>query len=504
MSVTRKLSGGPNEFSLSLIDNRRIRGGERRRRLRPGDWIHIRARVRHWSRLSKRYEHPNVPLLIGRILSVGKSEKATKSGGIIHTVEISGDDFGCVFRQAEIFFNPWLSEVFSNSGGYAVDPYLFANEDFVESWSQTINATPQQFIKVLISTFMGLGISCNQRMDVPEDFMNFLNRRGQWNDHVSGRNIFARMLAFREGLTAPNNVSAGLKGSVFDMNIGNLGAGGSGGSAWDALQRYANLAVNELFFELHNVTGSGQPTLVMREKPWPSWVKDDPDGRLDTEAWDDLLVTRIRSDEISTTQVSRNDELRFNYFLALPNMMGHLTQDTAAISGVFKGLLPIIDLQSINRHGLRRIEPRMMYTGFEAPTGGGKQYNYLDLMAAWSCQLASWFYLSHEYLNGIIQVPFLNAGEVGQKLVVQKPYNRQDLSQNTLWDEYYINGIKWSWSIGPRGEPTANTSYIVSRGLEDLRGRISSSGLLFRRHGAYPLPIPDQVKNCLAAIQSRP
>lgn len=518
-SITRTITGD-NSFSLSLIDNgnRHHKVGQTSRgNISIGDWIIIETRNERndWK-----------VRLIGRILNLSKSDVATRNAGRIHSINVSGMDFIAVFKQSRIVMDPWITFSFQKAfqrgwtrqrANLPVAP--FVDRQFLNNWSEDIGSSdpqPHKILEILINSMLGVGLSADQRFALPAgpEFSAGINPilgSARYTPQILGTPVASNkvthgyaqsIFTFDAGPLANDVRSPGLKGKCFNREIISFNMNGNtGGSLWDSLVRFSNPGINELFMEYP----SGRPVLRFRENPFPCWTGQGSlvSAEIDSEAWDDLNVYEIDHTDISRENVSKSDNNRFNMFAAVPKGMGHMTVDMSIIPQVHEGLVPIIDFDSVLKHGARPMRPSVIYSGFES-FNNTNPFTWVGIMAQWSIQLAGWFWLNADYLNGQIEVPFLNDGEVGRKLLKRRIDVRSN-SRDALWDEYYIDGVTWSWSVSSTGATSGKTTYSVSRGQERFGGRVTGEGdnkRFIRTSGVLLPDAPGQIQEVNQSLWS--
>jgi hypothetical protein len=144
---------------------------------------------------------------------------------------------------------------------------------------------------------------------------------------------------------------------------------------------------------------------------------------------------------------------------------------------------PIIDTISIQRHGLRRYETSTMYIGYDTPGTGER---WVIPASFWLTQIYCWYRANHEYLSGTATVPYLERGEVGQRLWSQ--------DEDGTFTEFYIEGITWKWRKDQKGATHTSTKFDLTRGVPGIVGEFArfeyDDIVTWDAANQYPIPLP--------------
>lgn len=271
----------------------------------------------------------------------------------------------------------------------------------------------------------------------------------------------------------------------------------SGGKAWDLIRDHANLVLNECFIDLRPpidaadsplayaastslIKGLEQqahvlkPALVLREKPFPSLPgtarhrgeKNDPWSRLPTTIMDVADCKRV--------SLTRNGSERYNYFFVESgtgaSMAGFVLaqaslQARGGVQGsrLFEGV-PAIDVKSVSRHGLRRLEQNTLYVNTREARGENNEG--LDIFAGWTRLLRDWYALNHEFQSGTIETKMPIAGvRVGERLVL---HGVEEVNGPSAPLECYVEGVTGSFSVDEKGTTTYTGELTVTRGHPNI------------------------------------
>lgn len=263
-----------------------------------------------------------------------------------------------------------------------------------------------------------------------------------------------------------------------------MSAPAEGSQVWDTIQSYANPVLNECFIDMRprptvspgsplayavpkSATGAGGvvPALVVRERPFNTVPGTAPHRATtaDNSPFQRLPTTTIDLRDVVSLDLTAGHE-RFNYFLvdagganlsqavtfALGSQFGG---GPVAPKGMFDGV-PAIDLESVQRHGLRRMETTSVYVN-----AVGDQ---IDVYRMWSRIIRDWYMLAHRYLSGIIVLAFGAPGiRVGERIVLT---NSKD-SRPPL--QLYVEGVQHQMRVTQQGVSVCSTVITVTRGTRD-------------------------------------
>lgn len=218
------------------------------------------------------------------------------------------------------------------------------------------------------------------------------------------------------------------------------------------IEEWSNGVLNEVFFDMRGTSpGVLTPCMVMRERPFPSYLED-------ASAWDQLPrcvlpTTRLLSGTSLTTARER-----YNVFLLSP-----ATSVITPTENLMNNA-PVINRTSVRKHGMRKFEPTTRFLDIPDEQGA--------LLPAevqrWQWLLNSWYGVNHRLLAGDLAIKgFVPELRIGRRVTIgagQHP----DLDPERL--TAYIEGVTLSWSPPPGGWQTQLT---VTRGVRgDYTGTI--------------------------------
>jgi len=269
-----------------------------------------------------------------------------------------------------------------------------------------------------------------------------------------------------------------------------LAAPNSGGQVWDLLVEHSNPPLNELWVDLAPPLGDAysplaystaegeyyslRPALILRERPFPSMPGSAPHRGTANDPWKDLPATTIHVKDCTSITLTRSGDERYNYFLVESGSGTRFSRMVLAMAGIgdtpFDGV-PAIDIESVQRHGLRRLEVSSQYINLAT----GK----LDLFLGWTRLLRDWYALNPQYLSGTIVVGIPLPGvRVGERLDLLGYY------EDPL--QLYIEGVRIQSSVEPDGSITGSTALTVTRGHTDPVGALTAEVARYGTPGASP------------------
>lgn len=436
-----------------------------------GSWIRIRMRTGPTFRMRTE--------LWGRIDQTARTIQASGAGARRRIHVLNGRDHSGVFLDNQVYFTPYLLER-ADKFGFIAPPLPIFTRNFDDAFDAALRETfagnPLGLMEFFLDIFLGRGASFRQTFELPES----MKGEPELLD-LEALEGAGDLIQFSPGPLADGLNRPGLKGVAFFEAI--LGVQ-DGGRLWDMMSQYSNAGLNELFCRMRQDTGL--PELVFRERPFPCYttLSRPDDHTLVTEQWERIEGIMIPETEFSRLNIGRNDYERANYFMLFPTTTPLFHQDLIfMLAGSYVNGAPVIDLQSIVRHGLRRLEVENYYLGYDNVQG---QDRWTIPAGYWLSQIFSWYHLNDLYLSGTATVPFLARGDVGQRLWMK--------ALDGTYTEFYIEGISKAWSKDAVGGAQGRTTFILTRGVADIHGTLER-----REHtdlvtwdvlNLYPLPDP--------------
>ena len=464
-ATTKSVDGAPGTFTITLkadagATSQAPDGRDWQSELQDGDWV----------RLAFDDGRAAWDIMLGLIDSVSL-RMASSGGAPTKTWTVSGRDLTKCLVDSQTINLPHIG-LTTNLG---IGSLLSA----VNYLSKFNLRNPGEVVRELFRFFMGMdprptrGTFWRVPLNLPAEFTPSPNGAGipsaasrQAGDLVDVDNYITRGLP---GVTAAF-------GSLMSMPA-------QGSQVWDTLRSYANAPLNECFIDLRprgtvlessplafavpkggGGAGGVVPALVVRERPFNT-VPGGVSHRVTTDdnrPFQRLPTTTLDLLDVASLDLSVGHE-RFNYFL-LDAGGANLTQAvTFALGsqfgggpvgpqGMFDGV-PAIDLDSVQKHGLRRMETTSVYVN-----GVGDQ---IDVYRTWTRLLRDWYMLAHTYRAGTITIPFGAAGiRVGERLLLRAQDGLPPM-------QFYVEGVQVQMRVTAAGVPSCSTTLTVTRGTRD-------------------------------------
>lgn len=474
MVTSKSIDGSPGTWSLTLRGRGMFEGGG------PVSQVwHEEMSDEDWVRIGVEEGGVQWLIMIGIIDRV--RYRASTDGGARHDEwVVTGRDLGKAFVDSDILMMPWAS----------FDPILSAGT-FYSAFNALENlpggAGPGLVIRQLYDFMMLANL---QRVPgtpwwaVPPNIPLSLDANA-----AAALDPMTRQVS---DLIDDSRIEMGLLGK-FGAYASIMAAPNQGGNVWSIMQQHANLVLNELYVDVVAPQGLSQSPLayasagdislltyglVLREKPFPS--APGSAYRPDDDPWDKLPTTTIDMLDTVDVDLCRGVDERYNYFLVESgggNLMGQMVIAQASLwqqagspaQRMLNGV-PCIDVESVRRTGLRRLEQTSNYVNIN----GGQ----LDVYTGWSRLLRDWYILNPDYFSGSVQTWRMLPGvRIGERLILT------DAERGGEALEFYVEGVTHALTVEEKGRVTHSTSLTVTRGHPNPVGAIRE-----KIGGAFQLP----------------
>lgn len=393
-------------------------------------------------------------VMLGNIDTVHEETVRSEDGSRSVLLTISGRDFGKIFAETELFIN-----IHERSGLVPAIPLYRALAD-------EIQFTPAQIVTALVREWVGNNELADTQWQLPpslyggQSFYSALNR---------------------------STIDESTRGNAQELTI--LQPDQQGQKLWDALIQYCNPVLNELWVDLahspenddqliQNLRGQRprdpvtnrninlrsvtnlQPALFLRERPFIS----SEFGHL---KWDRLPTHDLAPEQYMTTSLAKgNSQERFNFWELTGasaqtqsiNFIARVReQQDATVSAGGRignpGTVPIFNLTSIRRYGLRRFQQASRYfpvndaTLSELATG---------MIPRWLRLLHDWYSVAPREITGTIRTTYAMPWiRIGHRIRLR--------SSNGERTVFYVEGVQHSFSYPNNG----STSITVTRGEKE-------------------------------------
>lgn len=434
---------------------------------------------------------------LGLVDAIKETVIRKPDGGRVETYTITGQDLGKVLDRTDVFIN-----IFEKSGGAKRYAAMY------NAVHKRLEGTPADFIHLILDTWIHNQDVSDQPWVVPKS--------------LAGSRIPFSALLRRFMI---QDMDAG-NGTNLDPTLIHHAVDGQ--NLWSMLEEYSNPLLNEMWIDLvppktvttstgggllaqvDNVTsviggdpllggvqtldgdsgGAGKfirlpPALTLRERPFPS-------AKGGHTRWDSLRTHELKLQDVKAREITKGGASnRYNYWMLQLTSAQGSAWDSAAfmeastIDGARQGHpgdVPIVNQDSIAKHGLRRWMASTKYIPFlrydidekSSPTDPGAE-SIADMAANWLRKVHDWYAVAPYELSGTITtarvMPEIRIGE--------RVFERREAEPGIM---YYVEGVDHSWQYPGAGQ----TILTVTRGEyedDDLLGRVYEE---FRRGFAKP------------------
>lgn len=381
---SKTLGSASGSFTLELTANVNWK-----KAVFPTDWIMVY--------MSNAGDSKEKLRLLGNIDRVSQFTTRNDKGLLETSYVISGRDFGKIFEETRIWFNPQ-------------NPVMLApNLDLMVG-------TPAQIVDLILRKFLNA--------EIPLDIFKGQPQLNQWFvpnalaiKFLANGNRFYNLLK--------SNINSKIQGnkSVFLTSL-------LQGALWQTIKNHSNDVVNEIFVELIDEV----PTFVMRQKPFtsdkvafstPEMVK-----------FSSLPRIEITGEEIIGSDIGFSDQERFNIFLLVPTSDMIKTETSINLLTTYTPSFPAIEENSIKRHGLKN-----MYVDTEYAFQESKEGNYnAKILHNWNRLIFDWYNNAVFYETGTLEIKKAHPDLcIGKALVIKD----SQVNENKI---FYIEGYTDSWS----------------------------------------------------------
>jgi len=226
------------------------------------------------------------------------------------------------------------------------------------------------------------------------------------------------------------------------------------GMLWQLAREYSDPMFTELFADVHPRIGGpyspqvslGQPfsnletemSVVLRDKPFPFYPTSAPPGFAPT--WNTLPIHYMPRQEIVNYNVSRSGYERYNAFF----VSSRILQESVNSHALYL-MAPLLDQQSIKKHGLRRMDIQSNVSPDALDPVVGLDESKL---ATFQRQLIrDWYCMNPYLLSGTIGTGHGRPDiKIGNKLRIPGAiYSPTDIEPD---ETYYIEGVGQNWVAG--------------------------------------------------------
>lgn len=416
--------------------------------------------------------------MLGLIDSVNDDMVRSGGGMRSETFTITGRDFGKVFETTEIFIDQFLGGLLRS----------------MRAMSTVVNTgligTPAYFVQLLYDLWVGnSGVNEKQWLLPPSLVKKY-----------STGDSFYSMVHLAVNKMTPERDGIALQKSLISPDQ-------NGTKLWDMMQAVSNGVLNEMFVDMcPSGDGDGRmvPALVFRERPFPSYayasgaaVSSALAGTafgglssvLTSTLWNSLPEEVLDAGDVMSRSLAKGGAAqRFNFWVMRPSIattFGLTTALTKPKEGVkygFPGNIPIVNYDSVRRHGLRRWEQATDYVPFYTSTPQADQApeikekspdEWLRLAADWTARVHDWYCIAPRELSGTITTTrLLPRVRIGTRVKEHRPDGAY---------HYYVEAVSHSWTYPNAGQTTISVTRGAKEDTDLLREYYEET-----RFGAYP------------------
>lgn len=399
-------------------------------------------------------------LMLGNIDTVTEQFSRAGDGTRTVTFTITGRDHGKVFAETELFIN-----IHERSGFVPAIPLYRA-------LAEEIQFTPAQIIDSLVREWVGNDGLSDSQWQLPPSL-------------YGGQSFYA---ALNRSTIDPTT-----RGNAQELTI--LQPDQQGQKLWDAIQTYSNPVLNEMWVDLAHDPGSfdsGQnrllgpsapkdpvvdksiplpsvkalrPALYLRERPFIS-------SEFSHLKWDRLPTHELRPNQIVSGELAKGSSAeRFNYWELVGasaqtqsiNFIARVReQQDATVAGDGRignpGTVPIFNLTSIRRYGLRRFQQASRFFPVNDAT---LQELATGMIPRWLRLLHDWYAPAVREVTGTITTSYIMPWiRIGHRIKL-RTYTGSTIT-------FYVEGVQHEYSYPNNGYSTITLTRGEAEGQEIL------------------------------------
>jgi hypothetical protein len=400
-----------------------------------------------WVRVQARINGRVYDLMIGLVDTIVEDTTRNADGSQSRIYNVSGSDFGKCFDKLELFVNFWPS------GGPPI-PQFVSYSAIAADLALPLGA-PHEVVRGLIQMWLGNNGTSEKQWMLPSS--------------LRGGPTGARYIYDWLNL---GNISQGLRGNLANDPTLLSPDPLMGRSLWDVLQEYSHSLLNEMWIDLGidpdldngaDRLDALRPTIYLRERPFPT-IKS-------TRRWDSLHTIELGPGDVKRRRVVSGDggASRFNWWELIPNGISANPTETQALMQQGDGLpggMPIYNLDSMRKHGVRRYAQQSKYLAL--PAGERGDPSFIQYAIRWIRLVHDWYAVApFQYTGSITTTRMRPDARIGMRL-------RETRKDGSVW-LYYIEGVDQHYEYPRDGE----TQFTVTR------GQLESDNFLDRVYAYY-------------------
>lgn len=394
-----------------------------------------------WVRLNYIINGVRFPVLWGMVDAINEAVIREGSGSRSETYTITGRDFGKVFEDTKTIVNlfaPGIIDMFAGIlQAYNTRPPI---------------GSPDIVVKSVMELWLGNNGLAHAQYRLPKSLAALTNAQAFWD--MLNTDTIEEM---DEG-----------SGVTLDQTV--LNPDSQGGQAiWDILQQYNNGVLNEMWVDLAPTARNPQSSIgrntdfrVAGEEAdvWrPAFFLRERRFRVkgSTSLWDNTAVHELDRDMLRGRQLAKGGASnRYNYWLLHGGVLGGQYEVQALTESVgvepFKpGAIPIIDIESMQKHGIRPYVVTTNFLPFYARGRNGATQNVMQLAANWLKRIHDWYGVAPYQLSGTLTTSYIRPDiRVGQRVREARPEGPIT---------YYVEGVSHNWNYPGPGSTTLTVTH---------------------------------------------
>lgn len=393
--------------------------------------------------------------MLGLIDSV--NDDMTRSGGGMRseTFTITGRDFGKVFETTEVYLDQYMGSLLRSVAGMST----VLNDNLI--------GTPADIVRTLYNLWVGNQNINEKQWLLPPSLVK----------KYSAGDAFYSMVHL-----AINKMTLEKDGRAIQASIASPDSNGT--KLWDMMQAVSNGVMNEMFVDMcpaGDGTSRMVPALIFRERPFPSYSRDNGKAVksvLSSALWEALPEVALDAGDVKARSLAKGGAAhRFNFWALRPGTVPTygltpvLTKPREGVPYGHPGNIPIVNYDSIRRHGLRRWEQSTDYIPFYNNSAYPNQVpeikdlspdEWLRLAADWTRKVHDWYCIAPRELSGTITTTrLLPLVRIGTRVKEHRPDGDY---------HYYVEAVAHSWSYPNAGQTTITVTRGEKEGEHLLEG----------------------------------
>lgn len=461
IKVDKDINAAAGTFEITLLPSKNWKA-----EIAPGDWLVIQMFTGKEEYVPQGVMNRNV-VLFGNVDRISRSKQRDEnSDKTLVRYIVSGRDFGKVFEDTDIFFDP---RCISTMSPQTIQTWLTAN-------GIPFAGNPGELVEKVFSVFLGgTPIATAMATDTTGSIQAF--NPGSLRQWVIPLPILAFFFPsvgvgyFKD--VCQLDIMPDLPGFGARMTID------SGEPLWQVLQRMSNQITNELFCDLRRdpISGMARPTLILRSRPASPMFKlmtgmDVASSALLKNKWftmrelaaDEKTVINLSDTEVRYENLGRNHQTMFNMlWLQSQNMGATVAAWASTDAKVGFGIgNPVFCNELIRRYGLKRLDEMIEFVYLQ----DGKEISHeTQMLKGFLMQRYDQVAYNHLYETGTIETVGKLDASLGMALRIYPPQEVQDdkFTLNKYPKLYYVEGYTHEWKYPGMW----TTTWKVTNGVYD-------------------------------------